>query len=243
MLRKISTVVVFTMLFFACSKELNDPIDIVSNDLMSKEEINQFLYADLEANGIFKWDRADTKLMYSAAMQSDSLFAIGYQIAGMQDLPSKIHEIDIESAEWMAARDKVLQLVLEGEQELDPNKEVADLLPHGNPEVLPTMAVLMTNPATIEKLRNMEEVRYLEAMGYELPPISDSSTNATQRSGSGCDDGYARVCSLFSGRCPGTKSLPRVLVLRSSESPAGLFFIGRRQEQAASDRLRESLKK
>ncbi|MEM9819895.1 MAG: S8 family serine peptidase [Bacteroidota bacterium] len=187
MLKKSLPTLLMIVLLASCSKDLDLPNSaILPNDLMSKEEINQTLYAAIEADGIFHWDKADARLMYSAAMQSDSLFAIGYQIAGTQDLPSKIHEIDIESTQWIAARDKVLQVILDGERELNPDKTVEQLLPHGYPKVLPSMAVLLTNPATIEKLRNMEEIRYLEAMGYELPPLRELNDNAVERSSSGC---------------------------------------------------------
>ncbi|MEM9819894.1 MAG: S8 family serine peptidase [Bacteroidota bacterium] len=190
MLRKLSTALLFTLLFFSCSKDIDEPVKVLEYDLLSKEAINQTIYDDLEVNGIYNWDRASSKMLYSAAMQSDSIYAIGYQIAGMQDLPSKIHEIDIESTEWIATRDKVLQVILDGEKANHPGKEIIDLLPHGYPNVTPSMAVHFTNPATIEKLRNMEEIRYLEAMGYELPPLAArEDNNAVERSGSGCDNG------------------------------------------------------
>ena len=152
---------------------------------MPSTEINNFLYKSIENGQIFNWKQASDHLIWSAAMQSDSIFAIGYQTLSTSDLINTIHKIDITSSEWMNARDEILNIVLEGERVYNNDITFEDLLPKGYPKTIPSMEVKITNPETIKVLRTRKEVRYLEAMGYELPPIADNS-NSVLRSSSGC---------------------------------------------------------
>ena len=166
---------------FGCAKdalvttELQDPI--------SRSEINQTLYDALERQGTYNWAQADEGLLWSAAMQSDSIYAVGYQPAGYAGIENTMHQIDLESPAWKQARAAVLDRILENEQRLDPTITRDDLLPHGAPVGTPSLAVRFVSAASITALRDMPEVRYLEPMGYELPPLERATVT---RSSSGC---------------------------------------------------------
>ncbi len=172
-------------LLLGCAKEQidkNTPEN--STDPVSKSALNSQIRTSIERNGVFRWSSVTDHFLWSAGMQSDSLFALGYQIEGTTDLKSKIHQINIESTDWVDTRDQVLNIILEGEKIYTPDITIEELLPYGMPKVLPTMAVRITNLETIERLRAMPEVvRYLESMSYEIP----SMTAAAGRSSSGCD--------------------------------------------------------
>ena len=169
------------VVLFGCAKEATDAL--LPDTPLPVGEINQTLYDALERQGRYHWDQADAALLWSAAMRSDSVFAVGYQPEGFTDLDSRMHQIDLNGAEWVAAREAVLELVLEGERALDPTVTRADLLPFGEPTGTPSLAIRFTNPATVARLRARAEVRYLEPMGYELPPLERT---VSTRSGSGC---------------------------------------------------------
>ena len=162
--------------------------DLANNEtpteqLLSRDQINQTLYQEIERNGTYNWSVASDELLWSAAMQSDSIFAIGFQPAGFQNIETEMHRIDLNAADWQAAQEQILQLILDGERAIGAATTREDLLPLGEAEVLPNMAVHFTNPATVGRLRVMSEVRYLEAMGYELPALN---APAIGRSDSGC---------------------------------------------------------
>ncbi len=171
---------------YGCSKDTDLTTDSIAHtDPMPSEEINDFIYKSLDKGTIFNWKEAPDHLLWSAAMQSDSIFAVGYQTSTTSDLRNTIHKIDINSSEWLDARDQILNIVLEGERVFNNEMTVEDLLPKGYPQTVPSMELKITNPETIKVLRNLNEIRYLEAMGYELPPIADNS-NSVLRSSSGC---------------------------------------------------------
>lgn len=170
------------LLIFSCSKDQNDnQLSLEQSEPLSKSEINHHIQTSLEKNGIFNWNSVDDHFLWSAAMQSDSIFSIGYQPVGFENLDDLIHEVDIKSSEWTEAQQTVLDLILEGEKAVKPDATQASILPFGLPQVIPSMAVIITNPETVARLRQMEEVRYLESMGYTLPSMSLSG-----RSSSGC---------------------------------------------------------
>jgi len=123
-----------------------------ATDPLSQTELNETIKSSIERNGIFYWSGVDDHFLWSAGMQSDSLFAVGYQTEGTSDLQSRIHQVNIESTDWIDTRDEILNLILEGEQKFNPEAKVEDLLPFGYPEVLPTMTVKITSLETIKRL-------------------------------------------------------------------------------------------
>ena len=168
------------VLTFGCAKEALTPTDTTT--LLPSSEINRQLYAALERQGTYHWAQADDALLWSAAMRSDSVLAIGYQPAGFADIETRMHQLDLGATDWLAAKEAVLDLVLAGERAIEPGTSRTDLLPLGEPRHTPSLAVRLTNPATIALLRGLPEVRYVEPMGYELPPLNAP----VERSSSGC---------------------------------------------------------
>lgn len=175
------------VLLLGCAKEqieTKEETQKHSNDPLTEADMNQQIESILEDRGLFRWSDVDDHFLWSAAMQSDSIFALGYQLESSTDLNSTIHQIDIESTEWVETRDDLLDFILDGERAANPEMTREDLLPYGMPNVLPTMAVRITNIETVKALRaNTKVVRYLESMSYSLP-----SMKATPgRSSSGCN--------------------------------------------------------
>lgn len=166
----------------ACKKESKETVEN-PDEVMSVEEINGHLYREVEKQGVYNWSTAENELLWSAGIQSDSIFAIGYQPAGFQNINSQMHLIDIESPEWVAVRDEILNYILLEEQKLNPEKTLQDLLPFGYPTVVPSMAVYLTSYEAVKTLRSLNTIRYFEPMGYELPPLN---ANTNDRSSSGC---------------------------------------------------------
>ena len=167
---------------FACKKENKTTITNPKN-VLSTENIDRQLYAGIQEQGVYNWSTATDELLWSAAMQSDSIFAIGYQLPTSTNLEENMHLIDIESSEWISVRNEILNDILLEEQKIDPTKTIEDLLPFGYPEVVPSMAVYLSSFEAVQKLRNLSVIRYFEPMGYELTPLNDYSND---RSDAGC---------------------------------------------------------
>ncbi len=206
-MKKICTIAALAMiLLIGCKKDQFQTTELPSqSDPLSKAEMNEHLRKSIEANGVFHWSSVDAKFNWSAGMQSDSIFAVGYQPAGTIDLESKIHEINIEDQTWKTVRTEILQVILEGEQELQAASTIEDLLPHGMPNVLPTMAVRITNQKTIERLMNMSEIRYVEPMGYSIPSMSPGQVSTRSSSGCNGSPSYNLNTSDYSTIAPNVK--------------------------------------
>ena len=180
--------IAFSLWFLVGCQKQEVGVDASERDLanvLSSSEINRTIRSILETAAVFDWDMVDDHFLYSAAMQSDSIFAIGYQPANFSNLEEKIHQIDIESEEWVAAREKIFQVVLEGERITNPIIKLEDILPFGMPKVLPNLNIIFSNENTVSKLRNLPEVRFLESMGYSLPPLNVESRNVFGCNGAG----------------------------------------------------------
>lgn len=192
-----------SLLLFSCAKEGTSDFDTHQNEsLVSKTEIDQHIRTIMDRDGIYDWKYAPDAILYSAAMSSDSIYALGYQTSASDNMESNIHLIDINSPKWIETRDGLLDLILKNEQDLNVETTLLDLLPYGYPENLPSMEVRITNPVTITKLRELDEVRYLESISYVLVP-----ENAVERSSSGCDvsPNYNLNTADFTTIAPGTK--------------------------------------
>ncbi len=192
-----------SLLLFSCAKERMPISEEAQKDqLVTKTEIDQHIRTVMNRDGIYDWKHAPDAILYSAAMRSDSIFAIGYQTSTADDLENNIHLIDINSPEWLNSRDKVLTLILKNEQAVNPETTLLDILPNGYPDFFPSIEVRITNPTTISALRELDEIRYLESISYVLAP-----DNAVERSSSGCgvSPNYNLNTSDYTNIAPGTK--------------------------------------
>ena len=181
--------VMATLLCFGCSKENLEVKELPQNsDPLTKSEMNEHLESSIQKNGVFHWSTVDPHFIWSAGMQSDSIFGIGYQLESTNDIKDIIHTIDIESTDWKNIRQQIFEIVLEGEREIGAVEKIEDLLPFGYPEVLPNFLIKITNQKTVEKLLTLNIIRYVEPTGYSIPSM-ESSQQVSLRSGSGCNGG------------------------------------------------------
>jgi hypothetical protein len=171
------------LLVFAnsCSKQDDrKPLVIEKPDPAS---LDQFIQDKMLSQGEFLWEWASPEQIWTALSNADHVLSVGYQPEGEQNVQERIHLIDIHSAAWTEARNKVLQDILLQERALQPELTEGQLLAFAENGRLPVFDVYVRNPATIEMLRQSGMVRYAEPIGYE-PFIAD---RAVERSGSGCD--------------------------------------------------------
>jgi len=80
-MKKLCTIAALAMiLFVGCKKDQLQTTQITSqSDPLTPTEMNEHLRKSIEANGVFHWSTVDANFNWSAGMQSDSIFAVGYQ--------------------------------------------------------------------------------------------------------------------------------------------------------------------
>ncbi|MFT4683092.1 MAG: hypothetical protein ACJAU0_002238 [Flavobacteriales bacterium] len=186
----------FCLLLSACQKEVNNDevapyaVDLtLQSDLprtpdtpLSKAEINQEAQRQLEAQGVVKWGQMSDHLLWSAAVQSDSLVSIGYQIEGMTGMEQQIHLIDVNEGAWKSVRLALIDFIVAETNRLHPGQVVdqEDILAFGE-KPLPYFNVKISDFETLAKLRRMKVVRYAEPTGY-------GTEDTPGRSAAGCGD-------------------------------------------------------
>ncbi|KAB7732619.1 S8 family serine peptidase [Rudanella paleaurantiibacter] len=191
----------------AQSCQVNTDIQTAPATLRSNTEIDAFIRTTLQQKGDFRWAMASDELVWSALRQSDGVVSVGYKPAGLSaDLRETIHTIDIQDAPWQQARQQLLDLVLQTEQQTDPTLKAADLVAFSE-ETLPVLDLRVKRLETIQQLRASGLVRYVEPMGYQ-PGQSDS--RAKTASSSGCGSNIADIPLTegadYTTLAPGTKS-------------------------------------
>ena len=187
---RILTVIFFVLLLVgACSKEQNLEAPALSTgEPLTKKEINAIVEESLHrTDDVFRWGDANLHLLWSAAMRSDSVFALGYKPAGEGDIKERMHLLDLKEARWMAVREQLIRYIVEETNREFPGKDfkAEDLMPLQTPEELPMVAIKIFSKRVLEELRQMEEVRYVEPMGYvaeDLELRSDSGCGVTPAS-------------------------------------------------------------
>jgi hypothetical protein len=166
----------------ACSKhEKKQPSP--DNYLISKVVLNNTICQQLLNQEKFNWFDADARTIWSAAASTDSIISIGYCLKGQQKRGIDFSSIDLTDVDWVKSRKIILELVYQSE--LLINKEVQR--PHlviWSSEYLPVLTIKISNPKTIELLRQSNYVRYVEPTGFDV-----DFSMATNRivAESGCD--------------------------------------------------------
>ncbi len=180
----------FTAILNACNKSsINNSISS-DETLIPRSEIDGFIKNQLAIHQKCEWKMASYQIVWSALQHSDNILSIGYKPAGVNNIESNLHNIDINSNEWKKAKDFVLQLVLTSEQQLDKSIKLKNIL-QWDEKILPVIDIVVKNPNTIKLLRASNLVRYAEPMGYEpadvaFKPTQNANNNAVSSS-SGCD--------------------------------------------------------
>jgi subtilisin family serine protease len=159
-------------------------------ELIPTEEIDAFIKEQISQHGQFEWSSASPDMVWSALEHSDNIMSVGYQPQDATGVNENLHNININSSDWQDARAKVLQMILESEQELDPALTLKSIS-QWEEYVLPVIDVTVKNPATVKLLRASKLVRYAEPMGYEpqdaVKAAQEGNTDNAIVSSSGCD--------------------------------------------------------
>lgn len=171
----------------SCKKVADTVLPIPVQDPVSKEVIDDFIYSKLSAENKFDWKTASPQLVWSAAQHKDQLLSIGYQPAGHGNIDAIIHQVNIQSAEWKAAKQVLLNEVLRLEKQLDASLTMSKILVYED-ETLPFVNVVVKNIETVKMLKTNSRVRYADPMAYDPePPLntdSDSGCGSNNADGS-----------------------------------------------------------
>ena len=197
-----SIATVLTVLFSACNKheetnhvqqevvlvEKANPEAVPQGNSLDKLKLDQIIISKLESNNEFHWENVDMKTLWSAIVESDQIVAIGYQPADAGDISSKIHTVNVQAGAYKKVHDELKKFILEELNETaSASVQWNDILIEDDP-ILPILTLRLTDKTILTKLRNLQNVRYLEPMDYW--------PNDLNRAGSGCDGSTYALSSI-----------------------------------------------
>ncbi|MEM8527380.1 MAG: S8/S53 family peptidase [Bacteroidota bacterium] len=148
-----------------------------------KTQLDSAVYTYLEEyQTAFDWDQTSDRFLWSALVHSDSMVSIGFRPATEQRIRARIHEIDVEAPEWQAARQGIVDYILETTSErygMEFSEE--RLFPFGVVQQLPFLSVKVFDLQMLKYLRTLPQVRYVHPMSFKL-----STKEGPEKSTSGC---------------------------------------------------------
>jgi hypothetical protein len=190
-MKKIFAIIILASFIVSCKKDIKEQVsdDVKTDPLKSVKEINAFSKQKLETTGKFEWSTASDEIIWSALQQSDFIASVGYKPAVENNVNDKMHTININDAEWKAAKENILQIIFDEEVKLNKDLQKANM--EVWPEIiLPVIDVEVRSLATIKKLRESNLLRYVEPMGYESFGM-DPQAASRVASSSGCGNNVA----------------------------------------------------
>ncbi|WP_212004914.1 S8 family serine peptidase [Chitinophaga sp. HK235] len=163
--------------------------------VVPKSVINAQVYEILKKTGGFDWKMVNDNVVWSALVQSDSILSVGYQPDGTTDISKQLGRIDVNSSEWAAARQQVLNIILENEQNKGSKLEKSPVTYQS--AKLPVFYVKASRLATVKALRASKMVRYAEPVGYgrnmQVAPASSGAASGTSILTFGCDSNLPKT--------------------------------------------------
>ena len=176
-----------SVFLFSCKKTAVTTDEKSNVELMSTTNIDAFIKDQLSQHDQFVWSSASDVMIWSALQQSDNIMSVGYKPYNVNNIDNDIQNIDINSTDWKDAREKVLQMILQSEQELDASVTLKSIQ-QWDETVLPLIDVTVKNYATVKLLRASNLIRYAEPMGYQpKDAIQQAQKENAVASSSGCD--------------------------------------------------------
>ena len=178
--------------FYSCNKEQASSINGIENTQqdpttpLNADEIQNKIDESFQTTGSFSWREATNLLLWSATLDGDNILSVGFGSESFTENRSSAQKLQ---------KEQLIQLIAQSE-----NKDSKDILLYEN-EVLNYFDIQVAQYATIVKLRESGQIRYIEPTGYELK-------NTAQRSDSGCSTGSENIASADYGTLSSGAKVP-----------------------------------
>jgi serine protease len=188
-MKKITLILFTSLLIFRCSDpgEIKDPLVQKQNPrLIPKKQIDEFIISALHTHNKFEWSMASDEIIWSAAMQSDSIVTIGYKPALEKEISARMATINVHSEPWREARQVVLDEILTMTNTMSKSK-IKNIAAYVH-DVLPYVEIKVTEIEVITRLRSLETVRYVEPLSYTVQKQQSNGANERTESDSGCSN-------------------------------------------------------
>lgn len=178
-------VIIITMaLLWSCGEPTElEKAEPAQDLLIPKSKIDNTIINSLKSTNEFNWNQVNDRMIWSALLHSDSIITIGYKPLQEGDISGKISAIDIHDKNWKDARKLIISDVVSTVNVKHGSELRASNLSVMEHPVLPFVEMKVTDLEVITQLRNREDVRYLEPLGYEVTFNSQPGSKITSDKG------------------------------------------------------------
>jgi hypothetical protein len=84
-------------------------VQVPQGEPFSKQKVDDYVKELYTANGDFRWEQADFKMLWSAVQYGDQTVAIGYQPADYVGLENSIYRVRIQQGVWKEVHDALIE--------------------------------------------------------------------------------------------------------------------------------------
>jgi subtilisin family serine protease len=174
-MKKILLVVISVSIFWSCAKDEEDfvvqqeavvPVQI--DQIIPKAEIDEFIMNSLRKNNEFNWSEVNDLMLWSALVHADSVLTVGYTVPDAGDINQRITSINVKDPQWVQSKNDILEetLTVLSRKYNEPVK-MQDLQNFTH-EVLPFLEMKAYELEVVNRMRSLNNVRYVEPLGYEV---------------------------------------------------------------------------
>ena len=146
----------------------------------SKQKVDDYVKDLYIAQGDFRWEQADFKMLWSAVQYGDQTVAIGYQPAELVGLENSMYGLNIQQGVWKEVHDALIEFIQRELSQRGLEVDWRTILVEDD-RVLPIITLKISDRHVLTALRNLKNVRYIEPLDYTHADILSED-----RSTSGC---------------------------------------------------------
>ena len=210
-MKRIFTALMASAILWSCTQEVED-MEVIDEsiefslevEIIPKEKIDEMIINTLKTKNEFNWSELNDVQLWSALVHADSILTVGYIAKGETHINERITSIDISEQIWESAR---LDIVEETRAVLAQKRKeeikAADL-PNYAHEVLPFLEMKVYDLEVINRLRSLENVRYVEPLGYVVNFETYGEGGRFSDSGCSNEPNY-NIAGLYTDIAPGAK--------------------------------------
>jgi subtilisin family serine protease len=138
---------------------------VLPDNKWANAEINAFIFKAIsEKKQVFDWSDASDEMLWSALNNSDNLLAVGFKPAEANN-EDAAKQNATNSPNWKAAKNAVVQLILENEKRANPTLDFSKFEMGSDFDELNAFYIRVTSFETVVKLRQSQLVRYIYPSG------------------------------------------------------------------------------